>query len=95
MICVQITLKEEWFLLKLWNVIWMYKEYFIVDFLKVLRIMVLEYMVTVWDTAEPKTYCHDNVKVKLVFWFDLILYVQSTIFQLYWDGSSWVEPVLS
>ena len=25
--------------------------------------MVLEYMVTVWDTAEPKTYCHDNVKV--------------------------------
>ena len=27
--------------------------------------------------------------------FDLILYVQSTIFQLYRDGSSWVEPVLS
>ena len=27
--------------------------------------------------------------------FDLILYVPSTIFQLYKDGSSWVEPVLS
>ena len=27
--------------------------------------------------------------------FDLILYVQSTIFQLYRDGSSWAEPVLS
>ena len=27
--------------------------------------------------------------------FDLILYVTSTIFQLYRDGSSWVEPVLS
>ena len=29
------------------------------------------------------------------FLFDLILYVSSTIFQLYRDGSSWVEPVLS
>ena len=27
--------------------------------------------------------------------FDLILYVPATIFQLYRDGSSWVEPVLS
>ena len=27
--------------------------------------------------------------------FDLILYVTSTIFQLYRDESSWVEPVLS
>ena len=27
--------------------------------------------------------------------FDLILYGPSTIFQLYRDGSSWVEPVLS
>ena len=27
--------------------------------------------------------------------FYLFLYVQSTIFQLYRDGSSWVEPVLS
>ena len=27
--------------------------------------------------------------------FDLILYVPSTIFHLYRDGSSWVEPVLS
>ena len=29
------------------------------------------------------------------FFFDLILYVPSTIFQLNRDGSSWVEPVLS
>ena len=27
--------------------------------------------------------------------FDLILYVPSTIFQLYRNDSSWVEPVLS
>ena len=27
--------------------------------------------------------------------FDFILYVPSTIIQLYRDGSSWVEPVLS
>ena len=27
--------------------------------------------------------------------FDLILYLPSVIFQLYRDGSSWVEPVLS
>ena len=27
--------------------------------------------------------------------FDLILYVPSIIFELYRDGSSWVEPVLS
>ena len=27
--------------------------------------------------------------------FDLIIYVQSTIFQFNRDGSSWVEPVLS
>ena len=36
------------------------------------------------------------VQIKLfLFVFDLILYVPSTIFQLYRDGSSWVEPVLS
>ena len=32
---------------------------------------------------------------KLSVCFDLILYVPSTIFQLYRDGSSWIEPVLS
>ena len=32
---------------------------------------------------------------KPIVLFDLILYVPSTIFQLYRDGSSWVEPVLS
>ena len=31
----------------------------------------------------------------IVCLFDLILYIPSTIFQLYRDGSSWVEPVLS
>ena len=34
-------------------------------------------------------------KVTFIFvLFDLILYVPSTIFKLYRDGSSWVEPVL-
>ena len=31
----------------------------------------------------------------IILLFDLILYVPSTIFQLYRDGYSWVEPVLS
>lgn len=35
--------------------------------------MVLEYMVTVWDSAEPKTYCHDNVKVKKCFFSGCII----------------------
>ena len=37
----------------------------------------------------------DRRTCRLVCLFDLILYVPSTIFQLYRDGSSWVEPVLS
>ena len=32
---------------------------------------------------------------EILILFDLILYVPSTIFQLYRDGASWVEPVLS
>ena len=36
-----------------------------------------------------------DVQTDLCLLFDLILYVPSTIFQLYRDGSSWVEPVLS
>ena len=35
------------------------------------------------------------IPTKILFLFDLILYVPSTIFQLNRDGSSWVEPVLS
>ena len=35
------------------------------------------------------------VVVVVIYLFDLILNVPSTIFQLYWDGYSWVEPVLS
>ena len=33
--------------------------------------------------------------ISAIIFFYLILYVISTIFQLYRDGSSWVEPVLS
>ena len=35
------------------------------------------------------------VVVVVIYLFVLILNVPSTIFQLYWDGYSWVEPVLS
>ena len=35
------------------------------------------------------------VVVVVIYLFDLILNVPSIIFQLYWDGYSWVEPVLS
>ena len=35
------------------------------------------------------------VVVVVIYLFDLILNVPSTIFQVYWDGYSWVEPVLS
>ena len=35
------------------------------------------------------------IPTKILFLFDLILYVPSTIFLLNRDGSSWVEPVLS
>ena len=33
--------------------------------------------------------------LQVLFLFDLILYVVSTIFQLNTDGSSWVEPAIS
>ena len=36
-----------------------------------------------------------RIEVIVCLFDDLVLYVQSTIFQLYRDGSSWVEPVLS
>ena len=36
-----------------------------------------------------------TMQMHFVCLFDLILYVPSTIFQIYRDGSSWVEPVLS
>ena len=42
----------------------------------------------------PKT-CGDKQVTVVVFLFDLILYVPSTIFQSNRDESSWVEPVLS
>ena len=40
-------------------------------------------------------FSHHAEGITRVCLFDLILYVQSTIFQLNRDGSSWVEPVLS
>ena len=43
--------------------------------------------------VEPVLGSEDNVCWFL--YFDLILYVPSTIFQLYREWSSWVEPVLS
>ena len=54
------------------------------------------------EQQQPKQPPSSTLEVKLdgfdqgvVCLFDLILYVPSTIFQLYRDGSSWVEPVLS
>ena len=48
---------------------------------------------TIHSGTDPIFKRHQNIfKICL---FDLILYVPSTIFQLYTDGSSWVEPVLS
>ena len=43
------------------------------------------------ECADPDSF----VRAGLFDLFDLILYVPSTIFQLYRDESSWVEPVLS
>ena len=39
--------------------------------------------------------CHSPCTPHHCFFFDLILYVPSTIVQLCRDGSSWVEPVVS
>ena len=40
-------------------------------------------------------FCHVILASKVIFFiFDLILYIPSTIFQLYRDRSLWVEPVL-
>ena len=36
-----------------------------------------------------------HIRKKYDFFFYSILYIPSTIFQLYRDRSSWVEPVLS
>ena len=46
-------------------------------------------------TPTPQCLKSSMHNVLFVCLFDLILYVPSTIFQLYRDGSSWVEPVLS
>ena len=36
-----------------------------------------------------------KLSIDIVCLFDFISYIPSSIFQLYRDGSSWVEPVLS
>ena len=51
-------------------------------------VLVMEY---IRGSGAPECIFHNLC----LFLFDLILYVPSTIFQLYRDGSSWVEPVLS
>ena len=47
------------------------------------------------ELVKPETASSTHSTLYLFCLFDLILYVTSTIFQLYRDGSSWVEPVLS
>ena len=48
-----------------------------------------------WGKFQSNYKDYELKAVTFVCLFDLILYVPSTIFQLYRDGSSWVEPVLS
>ena len=50
--------------------------------------LILVYMI--YKTGYLNTYADEDFCL-----IDLIIYVPSTIFQLYRDGSSWVEPVLS
>ena len=55
------------------------------------KVRSLEYCLYPFHPAKDST-----IQDQLYFClFDLILYVPSTIFQLYRDGSPWVEPVLS
>ena len=49
------------------------------------KLFYILYLTTFWTNIGRTIFCL----------FDLILYVPSTIFQIYRDGSSWVEPVLS
>ena len=55
----------------------------------------LEKEYTALKSKENEDQIELRVSNLFVCLFDLILYVPSTIFQLYRDGSSWVEPVLS
>ena len=48
-----------------------------------------------WPNSVDPDQTSDQLLHCSLILFDLILYVPSTIFQLCWDGSSWVEPVLS
>ena len=47
-----------------------------------------------WTKSKKKSPSGTDITETFVCLFDLILYVPSTIFQLYRDGSSWIEPVL-
>ena len=56
------------------------------------------YIPTLSELCSETYYQINILKLIIYAWFclfDLILYVPSTIFQLYRNGSSWVEPVLS
>ena len=50
---------------------------------------------TPWVGLKGQNNYSESSHAAFVCSFDLILYVQSTIFHLNRDGSSWVEPVLS
>ena len=51
--------------------------------------------ITFANSLDPNQRARSDSNLSPIFLFDLIIYVPSTIFQLYRDGSSWVEPVLS
>ena len=63
---------------------------------------ILKYMSKYIYIAKTKAFRECTaIQITLLFYyqntflFDLILYVPSTVFQLFTDGPSWVEPVLS
>ena len=61
--------------------------YYFPIFQPILMILVSKFMV--------QRALSDKIYLSLGLLSPLILYVPSTIFQLYRNGSSWVEPVLS
>ena len=61
--------------------------------MQLLKMMMMMMYVCTYVRTYLRTYVPTYVCMYCLF--DLIFYVPSTIFQLYRDGSSWVEPVLS
>ena len=71
-----------------------YEDMLITVLNKVIHIPSMEslpFVVIIWAQNAVST----SYRNLFVWLFDLIHYVQSTIFQLQRDGSCWVEPVLS